>query len=460
MRTKFFIGLLLAIFMVTTGFGCKTSGSVRGYKPVTLEYWGVFEEADAIKKLTNPYSQRHPKIAINYRKFSESEYKQKLLEAWALGQGPDMFMVPNTRVREFLKFISPMPATMKAPVQEMRGTLKKEVIDTVSTYNGYTTKQLRDMFLDIVSDDVVIDGKIYGLPYSVDTLSVFYNRDILKQNNIPLPAYTWNELLDQAPNISKLDSEDHLIQSAVALGTTNNIPGVLDIVSTIMLQTGVTMGDANGPTFHINPESLRAIEFFLTFAKKGLKNYSWSKEIPSALNAFTAGKLAYFIGYSYNAPLIKQANPKLDFDIIPMFKPDNVDASPNYASYWVTVVTNPPKNASAETRTRAELSWQYLLESTQARNVKPFLENAANPRTTALRELVSSQQKNPLISPFANTLLNAQSWYRGYDYELAQKFFIDMIDKVNEAEQKNVKPEPLIQAAASLISQTYRAPAP
>lgn len=123
-------------------------------------------------------------------------------------------------------------------------------------------------------------------------------------------------------------------------------------------------------------------------------------------------------------------------------------------------MTKPAKGASAEAKTRAELSWQYLLEATQARNVKPFLENITNPRTTALRELVSLQQKNPVVSPFANSLLTAQSWYRGYDFELAQKYFVDMVDKIDAAEQQNIKPQPLLQAAASLISQTYQPPSP
>ena len=457
MKTKLFIAGLIAVSLLASGLGCKQSGEARNYKPVTLQYWGVFESSEDIEKLTRSYTQRHPKITIQYRRLRENEYRQKMLEAWALGQGPDLFIIPNTQIREFLKFTEPMPATMRAPVQYEKGTIKKEIIDEIRTYTGYNPKQVRDSFLDIVYEDVVINNKIYGLPYSVDTLSVFYNRELLKNNNIALPAKTWQELAAQASLISRADSEDRIVQSTVALGATNNIPTVLDIVSTLMMQLNITMGDAGGPAFHTNPESIDAIQFFLSFAQKGLKNYSWNKDMPQALDAFSSGKLAYFIGYPYNAPIIRSTNPKLDFDVIPMFQPEGTQGAsvPTYASYWVTVVTKPK---SSETKQKAELAWQYLLESTNANNVKAFINNPGNPRTTALRALVEEQKNDLILGPFAHNLLSAQSWYKGYDFGLAKKYFLDMINNIENANRQNLQPQTFLAAGVNLIGQTYQPP--
>lgn len=448
----------LAIFLLTAGLGCVNSSEVAGFTPVELQYWGVFEEPEAIALLTRPYTGRHPLIKIRYRKFSPEEYKGKLLENWALGTGPDLFMVPASSLREYMKFAEPMPASMRSPVQYEKGTLKKETVTEMRTYKGLSPKQVRDTFLDIVADSAVVNDKIYGLPYSVDTLALYYNRQILKDNNIPLPAKDWSELIDQAKIISKLDANDTLVQSTIAMGTTENISAAFDIISNLMMQTGVTMGDASGPQFQSNADALTAINFYLSFAETGRSNYSWNKDMSDAFDAFTAGKVAYFIGYPYQADQIRKTNPNLDWDVTPVLKPANSDTIPTYADYWLTLVAKPPVGAKSEVKQRAELSWQYLLEATSANEVKAFLNNPKNRRTTALKSLVQGQQNDLTVGPFAANLLNAADWYRGYDFEKARGYFLDMVDNINAANQQGTDARQYLQAGASLISQTYRAP--
>lgn len=457
MRRLLIIIVLTAVVLTTAGFGCKISGDAKNFRPITLEYWGVHEESDAIRTLTSAYSRRHPKISINYRRLNEDEFKLKLLEAWAQGQGPDMFMIPSTKIREYLKFIEPMPTSMEAPVDVERGTLKKETITTIQTYQGYTLKQIQDKFLDVVRNDVVVDNKIYALPFSVDTVSIYYNRDVLKNANIPLPATTWDELNDQASSLSKMDSEGNLVQSAIALGTTNNVPAVADIMSILMMQIGVNVGNQSGVQFHQDAKSLEAIQYFLSFAQEGYKNYSWNKEQPDALQAFAAGRVAYFIGYPYHENLIRGANPTLNFDVLPLFTPASSENSPTLANYWVTVVSK-PRAGVARAAERAELSWQFLSEATQTNNLKAFLNNKARPRLTPLKELVNEQRSNPAIGPFAQNILNAKSWYYGYNADLAEKYFIEMIDAIQEALATGMPAQPLLTAGASRISQTYAAP--
>jgi len=457
MNKKIHILIVLAIAFITAGIGCRTGSGVRDFPNVTLEYWGVFESAADIQKLTAPYSARHPKISIRYRNFREDEYKQKMVEAWALGQGPDLFMIPATKIREFQKFITPMPASMDAPVEYEKGTIKKEIITEIKTYSGYTTKQIRDTFLDTIFNDIIINNQIYGLPFSVDMFAVYYNRDILKNNNIALAATNWQELISQASQISKLDSDGKLVESTIALGTTNNIPNAIDIISTLMMQVGIEMGNAAGPQFQNNEESLNAIQFYSSFAQEGLQNYSWNSDMINALDSFTAGKTAYFIGYPYHARLIRDANPKIDWDVIPMFKPSNTDIIPTYTNYWVTVVANPQKSSDLE-KTKAELAWQFLSETTKAQNVRAFLNNPNNRRTTALKALIEEQQKDPVIGPFAQNLLNAKTWYRGYNFDLAEKYFLEMVDTVNSTETvdgADANPQLSINAGSARILQTY-----
>ena len=48
--------------------------------------------------------------------------------------------------------------------------------------------------------DVTYDGKVYGLPYYSDTISFIYNKKILEDDGIAVPA-TWEEVTAAAEKL-------------------------------------------------------------------------------------------------------------------------------------------------------------------------------------------------------------------------------------------------------------------
>lgn len=447
-KNKFLIiGVILIILLgitIATIKSLENRARIASFKPVTLEYWGVWEQPEDIAVLTRAYHDRHPLISINYRTFTADEYANELIKAWAQDKGPDIFMIPNTWIREYQQYSQPMPATMAVPVQYVQGTLKKEVVTKLVDYAGYNPKNIKDLYLDVVYRDVIDNNAIYGLPYSVDTMALFYNRSLLQANGIAEPAKTWTEVVQQAAKISKLNPDNSFTQSAIALGTATNVPNAFDIVSLLMTQVGVTMSTENRVNFGQDKRALSALEFYTSFARPNTTVYSWNDEQPNALDAFTSGRLAYFLGYTFHAPLIKRTNPNLDWDVVPVPQAEGATTPSTYANYWVNAVAKKSKHAS--------LAWQAVYEMTQAENVKPFLDRGG--RTTALRSLVGKQQEDLVIGPFAKNLLAAQSWYRGYNYRLAQQYFFDMITTITNGGN----PTQALQTAEGKIQQTYQKP--
>src|SRR3989339_1298747 len=91
-RTKFLaISLLLAVF-VFTGFGCKGPDvtAITASRAVTLEYWTVFDDVDAINALIAGYRADRPYITVNVRQLRADELYQRLIEALADDTGPDV----------------------------------------------------------------------------------------------------------------------------------------------------------------------------------------------------------------------------------------------------------------------------------------------------------------------------------------------------------------------------------
>ena len=163
------------------------------------------------------------------------------------------------------------------------------------------------------------------------------------------------------------------------------------------------------------------------------------------MDVFTAGRLAYFLGYQYHDPLISTSNPKLDYDVIPVPTNEGATKEVTYANYWLNVVAKKSKNKS--------VAWQAVWEMTQGDMVKTYLTDTG--KTTALRSIVREQQEDQRLAPFAKNLLQAQSWYRGYNYALAQQYFYEMLTATNKAsDEKAIETE--IRKGQNQINQTYK----
>jgi multiple sugar transport system substrate-binding protein len=315
--------------------------------------------------------------------------------------------------------------------------------------------QVRDMFVDVVGRDVILeDNKIYGLPLSVDTLAMFYNKDLLNNAGISEPPKYWNrEFLQSVKKLTKQDPKRGLIQSGVAMGGSTNIERFTDIISLLMIQNGATMIDENGKTsFHLIPSfaresgynpGLEALRFYTDFANPTKESYSWNSEMNNSLEMFISGNLALMFGYAYHIPAIKAAAPKLNFSVT---KFPQIEGSPptniNFANYWVETVSKKSQNKNE--------AWDFIQFITQADQAKIYLEKAQKP--TALRSLVQSQRTDDTIGVFADQVLTAKSWYRGNNVTAAENAFTEMVEAVFNNTEENI--DKIIINGAARVQQT------
>jgi multiple sugar transport system substrate-binding protein len=461
-KTKKIAFILLIAIMPLMGFGCKfTQGNEveKLYKPIELNWWGVWEQSSDVASLIDAYQTIHPNIKIKYRKFRFEEYESELTRAWLEQRGPDIFSVPATQIREYQNLIKPMPASIRLPFVEMKGTIKKEPTIVVRTVQGLTAKKVQELFVDTVYKQTVINNEIYGLPLSVDTLALYYNRDLLNSAKIPLPATTWAELIEHVKDLTIFDINGNIQQSAIALGASENIPRSTDILSLLMMQNGAQMvNDNNYATFNESPIGQNnfnpgkdALEFYIDFINPVKEVYTWSENMPDALEMFTSGKLAYFIGYSYQLPIIKAQSPKLNFNIAPMLQtvPDVQEV--NFADFWVLSMYF---GSSDE---KIAPSWDFIKYITTTPELtKKYLEDSNQP--TALRSLINNQVQLDDMVIFADQVLNAQTWYRGYDHEETNNAMADLIYKATNNASTEQTTLDLLDVTVRRINNTIKQP--
>lgn len=463
MKKKLIILLLIFSFILTSGFGCKLvdKKTQEAMRPVTLNYWRVWDGPDSFADILSAYKKLHPFITINYRKLRYDEYENELLNALAEDRGPDIFSIHNTWIKKYSNKITTMPPTITLAYPIVKGTIKKEIIPQLKTTKSLSLKEIKDNFVDAVYGDVVdlalnnqtkkYEEKIYGLPLFVDTLAMYYNKDLFNNAGVAVPPAYWNsEFQQDVKKTTKQDNKGDIIQSGVSLGGSNNIERYSDILSILMMQNGSAMMDESGRVlFDKIPVNLKdqkynsgleALRFYTDFANPAKEVYSWNKNLDISLNLFTQGKLAIMFGYSYHLPTIRAQAPKLNFGITKL--PQIEGNTPiNFANYWVETVSNKSKLTNE--------AWDFIQFATRAEQAKTYLDKAKRP--TALRALVNKQIDDNDIGIFADQVLTAKSWYKGSDSSAMEKIFADMIDAVVLGQDKI---ERLINLAANKVQQT------
>lgn len=481
MKNKVVCLFILFTFILTSGFGCKTVdvATQEKMKPITLNYWRVFDGEDDFADIIAGYNALHPFVTINYKKLRYDEYEKELIEAFATDRGPDIFSIHNTWIKKYQSkgLIEPMPATIEMAYPIIQGKLKKEVIPELRTTKSITLKEIKNNFVDVVYGDVVIPvkdpstntstEKVFGLPLSLDTLAMFYNKDLFNNAGITAPPAYWNrEFQQNVKKLTKQNNKGEIVQSGVALGGSDNVERSTDILSALMMQNGTEMmNDSGQVTFNLRPTKfgdrnynpgLDALRFYSDFANPAKEVYSWNSSLPNSTDLFAQNKLAIMFGYSYMLPTIKTAAPKLNFSIAPLPQIEGNPEKIGFANYWVETVSRKILTDSTNlalgtdyARQKLDTAWDFLQYATKAENVKSYLDKTNKP--TAIKSLVNEQIDDQEIGVFAEQILTAKSWYKGVDANAAEKAMNEMIDNA-VADQAPL--EEVIENGVQKVQQT------
>lgn len=462
---KFSLIFLSAILMV--GFsGCRfvDKETREAMQPVTLNYWRVFDNDDAFDQMLIEYQRQHPHISINYRKLRFEEYEEELLDAFAEDRGPDIFSIHNTWMKKYQTKLLPMPDTITLPYQITQGTIKKETITKLKTDPSLSLVDLEREFVPVVADDVVMRSipepgsnegprdKVFGLPLSVDTMALYYNRDLLNRFGIVQPPLTWAQFQQAVKTIAAVDKEDKIEQAAAPFGTAENVDRYFDIVSLLMMQNNTEMINARGEvSFDKLPAGLeadelpaaQALRFYTDFANPLKEVYSWNEDQENGLIQFVEGEIPFFFGYAYHLPAIRANAPELNLGVSHM--PQIGDNPPvNFANYWVEVASKKTEHSNE--------AWDFIQFISNPENVDSYLDVTQKP--TAVVSLIDEQLDDLDIGVFAEQVNSARSWYKGYDIITAEKVFADMIKEAHASREDGTEYAILIKRAAQKVAQT------
>lgn len=449
----------LALFsLLLTGFGCGDE-EAQATAPVKLTIWGVFDDEDNYDDVISAYRAVHPNVSIGYREFRFNEYEEELIRALAEDEGPDIFLVQNTWMERYKSLMLPLPETLTIGYQEIRGTIKKEVVNSLRTETTISLRKLKSDFVDVVAEDMVLfyqsnedaqaEEKIFGLPPALDTLALYWNKDLLNAAGIAEAPDTWTEFQEAVIALTKVDEDGNLVQSGAGLGTGENVERAADLLALLMLQNGTTMINDDEVLFSETPSGgvkgvvpgLDAVRFYTDFANPTKEVYTWNDEQSSSFDAFVNGTSAMFFGYAYHLPLIRTSAPKLNLAVSEMPQIEG-GRQVNFANYWSLVVSKASDDFN--------WAWDFIQFLTSEEESNALYLASAN-KPPALRSLIETQVEDEYLAAFANQVLTAESWYHGEDVETAEAALVELIDNILSG---SIEAGNAIDLAAKKVEQT------
>ena len=415
-RAIAFIILLIALLAIGFLAFKVVGGFLASNQPVTLTYWGLWEDELILTPLIAEYKKTHPRVEVVYSKQGHKQYRERLQAAIVREDGPDLFRFHNTWVPMF----------------------KNDLAAAGST--GYSVSEFQQTFYPVASADLVIGGKVYGAPLMIDGLGLYYNEDLLRAAGVTPPA-TWEEFRTAALALTVKDQNGAIVTSGAALGTAGNIEHFSEIVSLMMLQNGAVLSN---PT---TKEAVDALSFYHLFAEKPAN--VWDDTLDNSILAFANGKVAMIFAPSWQVFTVKQINPNLKFQIIPV--PQLPGTSATWASYWV-------EGVSSKSKHQAE-AWEFLKFLTSKESEIMLYTEASKTRLFgepySRVDLAQPLIPDSYVGAYIRQAPTAQSFFlaaRTFDNginDLMIKYVEDAVNSLN----KGVAPDAALQTVATGFKQ-------
>lgn len=404
--------VVLAIFIFIAIAGIAVFAGFGGTNKVAVPkatIWGTVP-AGMVNELVRNINITSTVVEVNYVEKDPTQFERDFVNALAEGRGPDAVLLSDDMLYSQRNKLQPIP------------------------YTTLDERTFSDTFLN-ASKLFISNTGILGVPFIVDPMVMYWNKNIFSFAGVSRPPYQWSELGTMAPSIIKKTDTGNITQALVSLGEYQNLTHAKEVLTTIFMQAGnpvtaknpltgsvYSVIDSSGPTMSASPDAL--IEFFTSFANPLSSVYTWNRSFPFSQESFLNGNLALYFGYASEMRQLQDKNPNLNFDV--SFFPNDPNGSPVvYGKITAFSIVKKTANAAG--------AYAVITKLTSADSLA-ILQSMTN-LPPVRKDMLIAKPKDSYMSVFYKAAIQAETWFDPDPTE-SDKILGDMIESITSGKKK------------------------
>ncbi len=305
---------------------------------VAIRFWAMGREAEVVGALIPQFEREHPELRVELQQIPWTAAHEKLLTAYAADALPDICQLGNTWVPEFAEL---------------------NALEPLQRYVDASPVVAQQDYFAGIWDTNVVDGRVYGVPWYVDTRLIFYRKDLLAAAGYDHPPQTWAEWTAAMTAIKRQRGKDRY---AILLPL-NEFEQLLSLA---LQQPDPLLRD--GHSNFDSPGFRRALGFYAGMFQQGLAPPMSETQISNVWDEFFNGMFVFYVSGPWNIrEFRKRAPPALKdaWGTAPLPGPDGPGAGIAGGTSLVLFRTSSRKAAAwtfVEFLSRPEIQEQFHAE--------------------------------------------------------------------------------------------------
>lgn len=348
--------------------------------------WGTLDEQAFYQVFIDVTQDNKNFKVVEYYEKDPRTFEEELVNAIAEGRSPDAILLPSEDLVTYRSKIQPIP------------------------YETLPQRTFKDQYLDGFEIFMLPEGT-YALPFAVDPLILYWNRDILAAAGLAEAPRSWESLVNLvAPAVTVRNSSREIIMSTIAFGEFRNVLYATEVISMLIMQSGSRMVEATERGYEValdDPvvEGARkpmeaALQFFLDFSNANSALYSWNRSQPDDLTAFLAEDLALYFAKGSDYQRIRELNPNFNFDVAPVPQGATATTKRSYGTFYGFAILKASQNKNGAYQAISTITSPAVSATiTERVNLAP-----------ANRSLIAAGSSDPFRQLIMQQALVARSW--------------------------------------------------
>ena len=370
---KLLSAALMACAALTIGACAPSGGGSQGQASgddVTITFWSWrTDDVKAYKAIFDVYEKQHPGVKVEHIPYKNDEYNQILATGLSGSDVPDIVMVKN--------------------YGQLQSTIASGQIEPLD--NVIDLKNFPDTSLDAMKS--LDDGKVYGVPFAISTLHLYYNVDLFQKHGVEVPQ-TWDEFLAACEKLKSAGETPLVVAGA---DPNVQVPVSVDVFGAAQyggwdfleaLRAGEkTLED---PAFVQALDTMGMLKEFMPSNPQGI-SYDDARVL------FTDGRAAMITTGSWDLAFFKDQNPDLNVDILPVPVDESWASDKPLTPGFVDGGYALTKNSAQKEAATELLNWMATPEFGElfAKNVKQISAvNGVVPEDELLAKMIKEYNDN------------------------------------------------------------------